>query len=328
MVSSDALLLNRGAIAGPFEGPLVDPRSPAFNDPANLALWADGPRLAACFSELVEGLQFSAHKGKAGLHFIELGAKGCTQHHLLALDAPGRDLLKGQMELVAAYADLRGDRGAEILSQTGLPVPFWAAITGLLEHRHKKSLQLLALAFSLANQVEMRFKQIFAVVRPVELSPQIQPMIATPGHGAYPSGHATEAFIAAHLLSALLRAARKGRKHQAGNEATLVQLQRQAYRIAVNRTVAGVHYPVDSAVGRVLGTLLGEFMVGRCTGGDLRQREFTGSAYCGPQGSARDFDLADSIDNGQAGSQVGKPFALPEGPLMAWLWDEALKEWA
>ncbi|MBA4261751.1 MAG: phosphoesterase [Comamonadaceae bacterium] len=277
---------------------------------------------------MVEGLHFSAHKGKAGLHFIELGTKGCTQHKLLDLDAPGRDLLKAQMELVAAYADLRGDRGAEILSQIGLPVPFWAAITGLLEHRHKKTLQLLAMAFALANQVEMRFKQIFAVVRPVELSPQIQPMIATPGHGAYPSGHATEAFIAATLLNALLRAARPGKKHKDGNDATAVQLQRQAYRIAVNRTVAGVHYPVDSAVGRVLGTLLGEFLVGRCTGGKLRERAFAGSTYSGPGGSARDFDLADSIDNGQAGSQVGAAFALPEGPLMAWLWTEALKEWA
>jgi len=290
-------------------------------------LWADGPRLTACFSELVEGLQFSTHKGKAGLHFIELGAKGCTQRHLLELDAPGRDILKGQMELVAAYADLRGDRGAEILSQTGLPMPFWAAITGILEHRHKKTLQLLAMAFALANQVEMRFKQIFAVVRPVELSPQIQPMIPTPGHGAYPSGHATEAFIAATVLNALLRAARPGKKHQAGHDATNVQLQRQAYRIAVNRTVAGVHYPVDSAVGRVLGTLLGELLVSRCGGASFKQREFLGSQYVGPKKAALDFDLQDSIDVGVAGRQVGSAFELPKGPLMAWLWTEAQKEW-
>ena len=324
---ADALLLNRGAIAGPFEGPLIDPRSPAFNDPANLALWAEGPRLAACFSELVEGLQFSTQKGTASLHFIEAKGKTYQQRLLLNLDAPGRDILKGQLELVAAYADLRGDRGAEILSQTGLPVPFWAAITGLLEHRHKKTLQLLAMAFALANQVEMRFKQIFAVVRPVELSPQIQPMIPTPGHGAYPSGHATEAFSAATVLNALLRAARPGKKHQDGHAATEVQLQRQAYRIAVNRTVAGVHYPVDSAVGRVLGTLLGELMVARCSGAALKQREFLGSAYTGPKNAVRDFDLQDNINNGQAGSQHGAAFTLPTGPLMAWLWNEAVKEW-
>ena len=326
-MTPESLILSRNAIAGPFEGAVIAPPIPGFNDPANLALWADGPRLAACFTELVEGLQFSAHRGKAGLHHVELGKKGCKQRDLLSLTAPDLDLLKAQAELVAAYADLRGDRGAEILSQMGLPVPFWAAITGILDHRQKKTLQLMALAFSLANHVEMRFKQIFAIVRPVELSPQIQPMIATPGHGAYPSGHATEAFTVATLLDALLRAARPGPAHQDGHEATKVQLQRQAYRIAVNRTVAGVHYPVDSACGRVLGTLLGEYLVGRCSGHTLKEREFKGNTYSGPQGAARDFDLQDSIDNGEAGKQLGAAFALPTGPLMAWLWDEAVKEW-
>jgi hypothetical protein len=152
-------------------------------------------------------------------------------------------------------------------------------------------------------------------------------MIPTPGHGAYPSGHATEAFVAATVLDALLRAARPGASHKAGHDATRVQLQRQAYRIAVNRTVAGVHYPVDSACGRVLGTLLGELMLSRCSGTNLRQREFLGSAYTGPGGSARDFDLQDSIDNGEAGRQVGPAFGLPAGQLMAWLWNEAVKEW-
>ena len=39
--------------------------------------------LAACFSELVEGLQFSAQRGKAGLHHVTLGKKGCQQRDLL-----------------------------------------------------------------------------------------------------------------------------------------------------------------------------------------------------------------------------------------------------
>ncbi len=37
-----------------------------------------------------------------------------------------------------------------------------------------------------------------------------------------------------------------------------VQLLRQAARVAVNRQVAGVHFPVDSAAGALLGLTLGD----------------------------------------------------------------------
>ena len=40
---------------------------------------------------------------------------------------------------------------------------------------------------------------------------------------------------------------------------------RQAARIAINRTVAGVHFPADSAAGAVLGLTLGQYLVKRCT---------------------------------------------------------------
>jgi hypothetical protein len=89
--------------------------------------------------------------------------------------------------------------------------------------------------------------------RPNKLSPQIQPMIAVPGHGAWPSGHATETFMVATLLQSLLQHAnRTGGKYEE-------QLQRFAARVAVNRTVAActtrgqrLRPPAGHGTGRIV----------------------------------------------------------------------------
>lgn len=104
---------------------------------------------------------------------------------------------------------------------------------------------------------EIRFKHALAAPRAIEYSSQMQPMIQTPGHGSMPSGHSTQAFIVAVVLCALF--------NQKFGTLFYQQAMRQAYRVAVNRTVAGVHFPVDSIAGHVLGTALGEYFVARCT---------------------------------------------------------------
>ena len=67
----------------------------------------------------------------------------------------------------------------------------------------------------------------------------------------------------------------------------------QAARIAVNRTVAGVHFPVDSAAGAVLGGALGSYFVQRCAGvATYDAWSFNGSAYPGD----KDFDWTDYFE--------------------------------
>jgi hypothetical protein len=58
------------------------------------------------------------------------------------------------------------------------------------------------------------------------------------------------------------------------------QLFRQAARIAINRHVAGVHFPVDSVAGTVLGLALGNYAVSRCDGvTPTHEWGFDGGAY-------------------------------------------------
>jgi membrane-associated phospholipid phosphatase len=276
-------------------------------------------------SELLEGLVFKTQNTskQATLEHANLHASPIKCRPLITLRAPTKAIFKKQLDLVAAYADLRADRAAEIVAQVPFPFAFWASMVGILPHRHKKTLLLLELALLLAVHVQMRFKHVFASARPVELSPQIQPMIPTPGHGSWPSGHATEAFIVATVLEALLNAANPA----AGNgSACREQMQRLAARIAINRTVAGVHFPVDSAVGRLLGTALGEFFVGRSTGASVRHQGFDGRLFVGAQNEAKDFCLHDPLHAG-AGSMSGPAVALTAGPMLNWLWQKSVEEW-
>ncbi|HEX4892404.1 MAG TPA: phosphatase PAP2 family protein, partial [Hyphomicrobiaceae bacterium] len=183
-------------------------------------------------------------------------------------------------------------------------------------------------ALRLASWAALRSKHTLACRRPSELSPLIQPMIQTPAHGSFPSGHGTEAFITATVLSSLL--------HKAGiaDEDWHGQLMTLANRIAVNRTVAGVHYPVDSMAGCLLGRTLGRYFVARCTSqNSYRAWSFKGEAVAGNA----DFDfrkISNAIDHKPTAAIPG--FMSDEGeqsdnglgsPILAWLWKKALAEW-
>ena len=119
---------------------------------------------------------------------------------------------------------------------------------------------MLDAAVQFAMFVEMRFKHELACWRPIDLSPQVQPMITTPGHGSFPSGHCVEAYVIKEVLQALLHMNHK----KTGQTNLRRQFDRTAARIATNRVVAGVHFPIDSIAGRLLGTVLGRYFVYCC----------------------------------------------------------------
>ena len=104
---------------------------------------------------------------------------------------------------------------------------------------------------------------------------------------------------------------------------------RLAARIAVNRTVAGVHYPVDSAAGRLLGTALADYLVARAAGKAVHERGFDSALFIEQDGAPMDFSLHASMDQASGSAYTRSPKAqdVPKAALLAWLWEEAVKEW-
>jgi hypothetical protein len=231
-----------------------------------------------------------------------------------------------QLRFMDEYADLREDRASEILCQMGMQTAFWTTIANLRPDRTRFTLELLNVALQLAIVVEMRFKHALACPRPVEFSSQVQPMIQTPGHGSLPSGHSTQAYMIALVLYEILPAGRK-------NALLKEQLLRQADRVAINRTVAGVHFPIDTAAGHVLGTTLAEYFVHRCVGvtSKFKPRRFDGTTFDGDQdyNPREALDKSDPLNPPPAHIEVSNDASVgtEPSPLLSWLWTKASKEW-
>jgi hypothetical protein len=257
---------------------------------------------------------------------------------LISITRPKFETFEAQMELVSSYAMLRRDRAAEIVAQLPPPFAFFASIGFMDGSRTPHTLELLATAGHFSTIITMFFKYALSAKRPIELSPQVQPMIATPTHGALPSGHATEAFLMARLL---LKIQKASGAEQYKDPAWAEMLMRQASRVAINRTVAGVHYPADSAAGAILGLTLASFFEERC---QKEQKNRQSAAFHGnhfPGGA--DFNWNDLFDaerdkmHKHAGakgahwmtSANGKaPQGATEARPLNWLWNKAVAEWA
>ena len=225
---------------------------------------------------------------------------------------------------------------AEILSQIDNQNCFWGAIIPFQADRLRHTRELIEAATQMAVFAEMRFKHELACWRPTDYSPFIQPMVTTPGHGSFPSGHCTQSYVVCEVLKALLKT--KG-KPDVSSQKFNGQLDRVAARIATNRVVAGVHFPVDNVAGRLVGTVLGEYFVYQCSGhkGPVPRWHtgiFDGMQYL-PEGS--DFDpVRQPLVETQPEWPVPPFYKFKEAPIgqtlppsvLSELWDKAFAECA
>jgi hypothetical protein len=116
----------------------------------------------------------------------------------------------------------------------------------------------MRVAEAIGKFVVMYYKGKFNRPRASRLYPALMPPIEVPGHASYPSGHATQAYLIAQCLE-LVMPAQASEAYQPGTslpipakDFKLGPLYRLAERIARNREVLGLHYPSDSAAGRIL----------------------------------------------------------------------------
>lgn len=238
------------------------------------------------------------------------------------------------LDWVRAYADLRSDRLSEIQVQITDIMSFFGALRFLDRGRRQGTLLLLNVVRDTAIYVESLVKYYCRAPRPIDYLQQVQPMIQTPDHSAFPSGHATEAFAVATVLNRLAT----GNGPKTGIAAAAFPF-RLAHRIAANRTVAGVHFPVDSHAGAWLGCYIGEAVHAIATGGQLSKEDF----------ALPDHEVAGGSDEAHQDADIAVPQAtidfllttltvfpsasttayetITSNPIIKRLWDDAQAEW-
>jgi acid phosphatase (class A) len=109
----------------------------------------------------------------------------------------------------------------------------------LSQSSHPNTLKLLEMAARVGEMVSIWFKLRFNRARLQQVWPAFVPMLQSPGHASYPSGHMLQSRLIAKSLA------------QAVPEASNALLA-LADRIGRNREVAGVHFPSDTAAGRAI----------------------------------------------------------------------------
>jgi membrane-associated phospholipid phosphatase len=302
---SHALATTHDAIIGHWSPKDKVSDSPAA--PADLSYLSEGRRVQLLLSAVSGMFQVAPESGGQAA-VIKVADK-----QICRIARPADGVFKQQLDYVRNYADLRLDRMAEILAQDLDILTFFASLLPVAAPRRKATFELLTTVQSLCIGLEMQAKHYCWAARPVEFSQQVQPVISTPDHSTFPSGHATEAFAIATVLHRLTT----GSGSAAGLKIWAMPF-RLAHRIAVNRTVAGLHFPVDSAAGAILGCAIGDAFC------DIQERAKLKARIFGPVAAFDDFTPA-WLTTGLKVTDTGTKIAAPE--LTRFHWRKARAEW-
>jgi membrane-associated phospholipid phosphatase len=291
----------------------------SFSSPDNLQLWADWVRASLYLTDYLTDLRWTVNDGpdedEGG---IALTYGGPT-HTFYTVQRPHIRCFEEQLKFMRDYIDQRPDRAPEIMSQLGFPTPYFTMILGLQPVANRYTLELIGITQVVAAHTAMVVKHHLACRRPDRLGAKVMPIIPTPAHATFPSAHATEAFAVATVLNKLIAS----QKHYPDVKKRQALITKLAERIAVNRTVAGVHYPIDSWAGAILGRAVGQIVLSKCHAPHpvVHAYEYCAHGHC-------DFFVDQFVKgpNPPFGVHPKGDIHVAQSELFEWLWNKTLKE--
>lgn len=279
--------------------------------------------------ELLGALQFEPPTASTpAVLWADCGTGG-ERHfaQLVRMTRPSLDYFRAQLPVVDALGGIRDARLPEILTQVAPPIAQFASVLNLQAGRHRHTLELLNVVLQGTYAVTMRFKLALSCPRPSELSAALMPCIEVPAHAALPAGHAAEAHVTATLLGRLAGAGGPPDRLRHG-------LRRVAHRIAENRVVAGLHYPIDNVSGRLLGDAFASYLLAACgQAADWYGGEFDGENLAPDSAGRPMFEAERAAEDGRSqdpGCTALSGFAAPAAarfPVLRAMWAAAQAEW-
>ncbi len=152
------------------------------------------------------------------------------------------DITRGELDNILAVQ--KAERSEEeikriVFEHTGKKAHQIFENEGLLAENNYKTDQLMVMIDADHSYFILERKKHFARPRPNQLDNRVETVLPNPGHAAYPSGHASQLYMVALVLS----------DFDPENADVYKQF---AYDVTHRREIAGFHYVSDSIAGRKL----------------------------------------------------------------------------
>jgi membrane-associated phospholipid phosphatase len=164
--------------------------------------------------------------------------------------------------LTLAARDERAPAMGEILSQDVEFTTDFMALLAITPGSHPNTYRVLHIASLIGSYAVLYYKGLRNRPRPSQLCPALLPPIPMPGHASWPSGHATQAWLKALCIEHVLQGVLSGTLITGNLGTVSSNLRTLAIRVARNREIAGLHYPTDSAAGRMLAATIAPVLTG------------------------------------------------------------------